>query len=83
MVSSSRGVRGAGGVGVGADGDDRVCFPLVELQSFWELGTGTCFADRAWAVGTIIGREDWVEADDEEKGDDADVVEALFEQSKL
>ena len=31
MVSSSRGVRGAGGVGMGAEGDGRVSFPLVEL----------------------------------------------------
>lgn len=47
MVSSSRGVRGAGGGGVGAEGDGRVCFPLVGLQSSRELSAGTCFGDRA------------------------------------
>ena len=34
-------------------------------------------------MGTMIGRVDRVEADDEEKDDDEDVVEALLEHSKL
>lgn len=33
MVSRSRGARDAGEVGVGTEGDGRVCFPLVALQS--------------------------------------------------
>lgn len=34
-------------------------------------------------MGTMIGRVDLLEADEEENGDDEDVVEALFELSKL
>jgi len=41
-----------------------------------------CFGDGAAAVGTTIGRVDRVDADDE-KDVDEDVVEVLFEQSKL
>lgn len=33
-------------------------------------------------MGTMIGRVDRVEADDEENDDDEDVVEALLEHSK-
>lgn len=34
-------------------------------------------------MGTMIGRVDRLEADDEKKDDDEEVVEALFEHSKL
>lgn len=34
-------------------------------------------------MGTLIGRADRVEADDEESDDNEEVVEALFEESKL
>lgn len=47
IVSSLRGGKETGGAGLGKDGDVSVCFPLVGLQSSWELDREVCFGDRA------------------------------------
>lgn len=48
--------------------------------SVWELETGSCFGQGAWVEGICVGWEHW---DGVGEGKDDDVVEALFEQSKL
>lgn len=75
IESRSKGVWEADGVEVGAEGDSWVGCPLAELQSSLDFGEGD------WAVGTTIGRVSR-EDDEEERGAEDDVTEALFEEWK-